>query len=70
MVFVWTMRHANDDEPFSFISLAALTANVTRFLFDKQKPPHDREPNENDGRNEDAERENHGGHVLNVKRAV
>jgi len=30
--------HDNDDEPLSFVSLAALTANVVRYLeLDKQK---------------------------------
>ena len=31
------MKAANDDEPLSFISLAALTANVTRYLESNEK---------------------------------
>jgi hypothetical protein len=42
--------HDNDNDPISFLSLAALTANVTRFLFDQKKE----EPNRDGG---DAERE-------------
>jgi hypothetical protein len=43
--------HDNDDEPFSFVSLAALTANVFRYLeTDKQKHEEgEREPASSSG---------------------
>ncbi|ANW00668.1 hypothetical protein LMTR13_11315 [Bradyrhizobium icense] len=38
------MKADNDNEPFSFISFAALTANVTRYLrLDEQKDQRDDE---------------------------
>lgn len=35
------MTPDNDNDPLTFVRLAALTANVTRFLFDKEQPPED-----------------------------
>lgn len=43
------MKEDTDDEPLSFVSLAALTANVTRYLkIDEQKPEHSTERERDD----------------------
>jgi len=36
----------NDNDPLTFVRLAALTANVTRFLFEKQNQPKHEPRNE------------------------
>ena len=55
MVFVWTMKKVTqDNEPLSFITLAAATANVTRYLRldEKQNEQTDREQNPSNAPND------------------
>ncbi len=47
------MKADNDDEPLSFVLLAALTANVTRFLISNEK--QDSENGDETSRREGAE---------------
>lgn len=46
------MKADNDNDPISFISLAAATANVTRYLVKEQKPsdPEERESDREPGK--------------------
>lgn len=43
MVFASTMRHDNDNDPISFISLAAATANAVRYLIRENEKSGDKE---------------------------
>jgi hypothetical protein len=51
------MRHDNDDEPLTFIHIAALTANVTRYLGlnEKENEGSKGEPNPSDTDNKRAD---------------
>jgi len=42
------MKNDNDNEPFSFVSLAALTANVVRYLEIEKKETAHHESSSND----------------------
>jgi hypothetical protein len=59
------MRHANENEPLSFVTIAAATAR----LLEKCKPDREKEPTDKDGRSEGDQRKAERGEVVVLKTA-
>lgn len=64
-----TDTHDNENEPLTFVRLAAVTANAIQFLFEQQSindqhPKADRDGHEREGNSENEVREGRGREVL------